>query len=203
MKKISPILEIGDEIVLVDMNDPYSPLPPGTKGVVIKKNRIFGDLQYSIDWENGSTLDLIEGVDSWVLSKDFNNKSLKESQSSAEEEMNFFMTRLNRFRNYDTRYLRDYLMKVRDSGITNMFGAAKYLYMGKDRIYHEFKYSEQTEDNDAYEDVLEMADKAQSIMINGVIKDLEQKNSSLEIDNINRELHKAANDILNIFFRLF
>lgn len=94
-------------------------------------------------------------------------------------------------------------MVLRDSSITNMFGASRFLYMGKERIEHEFKYDDITEDNEAYEELLDMADEAQSIMVSGAIKTLEQKNKDLDVGTINNELSRASKEILNIFIRLF
>jgi dsDNA-binding SOS-regulon protein len=202
MKKLNPELEPGDEIVLIDMDDPFSSITPGTKGIVIRKVNVMGDVQYSVNWENGSKLELLDGVDKWILASDFDKKSLKE-QSQSEEEMNFFLRNADKFKNYDIRFLRNYLMKLRESGITNMFGAARFLYMGEERIAHEFKYSDISEDNEAYDELLEMADKAQSIMVSGAIKTLEQQNKELDVSTINSELSRASKDILNIFIRLF
>lgn len=204
MKKLNPELKPGDEIVLIDMDDPYSRLSPGTRGVVTRMSNVMGDIQYTVKWENGSNLELLDGIDTWVLASDFDKKSLKEQQESEhQKEMNFFLRNADKFKNYNIRWLREYLMKLRDSGITNMFAASPFLYMGKERIEHQFKYDKSTEDNEAYEELLDMADEAQSIMVSGAIKTLEQQNKELDVDLINYELSKASKDILNIFIKLF
>lgn len=202
MKKLNPNLEPGDEIILIDMDDPFTTITPGTKGIVMRKTNVMGDTQYSVNWENGSRLELLDGVDKWMLLSDFNGKNLKE-QHDHQEEMDFFLRNSDNFKNYNIRWLRNYLMVLRESGITNMFGAAKYLYMGKERIEHEFKYDDITEDNEAYDELLEMADEAQSIMVNGAVQTLENNNKELSVQSINRELSKASKEILNIFIRLF
>lgn len=51
---------LGTRIRLIEMNDPYSPVPPGTEGTV---NFIDDQCQLHTDWDNGRTLALIPGED--------------------------------------------------------------------------------------------------------------------------------------------
>lgn len=52
----------GTRIVLNCMNDPYAPVPSGTKGTV----RYVDDAaQVGVAWDNGRSLSLIPGVDSF------------------------------------------------------------------------------------------------------------------------------------------
>jgi len=69
MSQLNPKLEPGDRIVLLHMDDPYSAVRMGTKGTVVKIVRVPFDMgyQYNINWDNGSTLDLLPVTDSWVL----------------------------------------------------------------------------------------------------------------------------------------
>lgn len=106
------------------------------------------------------------------------------------------------FKNFDMKFLHNYLIAVRDSGITNMFSAAPYLYMGSERIKHEFKYNP-VPDEESYEKVLEMADQAQSIMINGVIKILEKEKIDFNVGEINYYLQKFASKVLDNYMNLF
>lgn len=50
----------GTRIRLIEMNDPYSPVSPGTEGTV---NFIDDQCQLHMDWDNGRTLALIPGED--------------------------------------------------------------------------------------------------------------------------------------------
>ena len=52
----------GTRIVLSRMNDPFSPVEPGTRGTV----RYVDDTgQIGVAWDNGRSLSLIPGVDSF------------------------------------------------------------------------------------------------------------------------------------------
>ena len=52
----------GTRIVLSSMNDPFSPVEPGTRGTV----RYVDDAgQVGVAWDNGRSLSLIPGVDSF------------------------------------------------------------------------------------------------------------------------------------------
>jgi hypothetical protein len=93
------------------------------------------------------------------------------------------------------------LEKVRESGITNMFGASPYLYLGKERIEHEFKYHD-INNEEAFEKMLSMANQAQAEMVNGVINYLESKGIEENMDNINRYLRKFATMIVQNYMHI-
>jgi hypothetical protein len=100
------------------------------------------------------------------------------------------------------RFLDSYLHMIKDSGIVNMFGAAPYLYMGRERIEHEFEYKTIPSEED-FEKVLDNADKAQQEMVEGVIKILEKENKEVTIENINRYLRKYSTEIITVYISLF
>lgn len=57
----------GTLIRLIDMNDPYAPVPPGTAGEV---SYIDDAGNIHMVWENGRTLSLIESVDVFEVISD-------------------------------------------------------------------------------------------------------------------------------------
>jgi hypothetical protein len=63
-----------------------------------------------------------------------------------------------------------------------MFQASPFLYSGKEWIdrYH----GEKQEDNEAFQEVLEMADDAKNKMIQGLLKYMESKN--MDVDDMSR-----------------
>lgn len=57
----------GTRIELIDMNDPYAPVPSGTKGTV----EFVDDMgQIHMKWDNGRTLALVPSVDEFKTIKE-------------------------------------------------------------------------------------------------------------------------------------
>jgi len=87
---------------------------------------------------------------------------------------------------------------VRDASFTNMLDAAPYLYMGRERIEHEFKYKDISNEED-FKEVLEHADQAQAEMINGTIRYLEAMNIEETMENINKYVQRNSSAIIKIY----
>jgi hypothetical protein len=79
-----------------------------------------------------------------------------------------------------------------------MYGASPYLYMGRERIEHEFKYKD-VPNEDAFEEVLDNANQSQAEMINGVINYLEEKGIEEDMSSINRYLQRFATKIVQTY----
>lgn len=184
--EINPHIKSGDNIILLSMKN--ESMMPGTKGVVTKVIDFPGSRIISVDWENGSKLNLLSDVDAWILDK---SESIKEAYSDE-----WLLKNLD-IANFDTNILIDFLIKVKESSITNMLGAAPYLWMGKERIEHQFAYHDfNKEKQEKFDEMLDMANESQSAMINGVIKILEKEKKELSVENINRYLQKYSQKIL-------
>ena len=184
---LNPELKVGDKIMCYHMEGETS-VSPGTIGVVRKIGRDpFEDENSQIievKWENGSTLALISSTDAW-------KKVVEEIQeATGSPEYDFFSKNPEVFENFDYKFLKKFLQKVRDSGVINMFQAAPFLYSGKEWIdrYH----GENQEDNEAFQEVLEMADDAKNKMIQGLLKYMESKN--MDADDMSR-----VNNLINRF----
>lgn len=52
----------GTRVMLNNMNDPYSPVEPGTRGTV---RYVYDSGQLGVAWDNGRSLSLVPGVDSY------------------------------------------------------------------------------------------------------------------------------------------
>lgn len=53
---------VGTRVVLRHMDDPYAPVPPGTKGTVTYVDDMG---QIGVNWDNGSGLSLVPGEDAF------------------------------------------------------------------------------------------------------------------------------------------
>jgi hypothetical protein len=188
---INPKLKPGDRVILLHMGNETSVLP-GTWGTVKKSYELFGTDQYDVQWDNGSSLSLIGDEDMWDT-KERKKKTIKEDDRN-----NFFMKNIDVFKYFNMKFLKKYLLMIRESSITNMLAAAPYLYMGRERIEHEFKYKE-IHNEEAFEEVLDHADQAQAEMINGVINYLEEKGIDEDMGNINRYLQRFASKIVQTY----
>ena len=75
LEKLRRTYPQGTRVVVLDMDDPYSPVPAGTKGTVVAVDDIG---QIHVNWDTGSTLALIPGVDQFV--KDARNVSREDQR---------------------------------------------------------------------------------------------------------------------------
>ena len=188
---INPKLKPGERVILLHMNDETSVLP-GTWGTVKRAYELFGTDQYDVEWDNGSTLSLIGDEDMW------DNKERKKKTIKEDDRDKFFMDNIDVFKYFNMKFLKKYLLMIRESSITNMYGASPYLYMGRERIEHEFKYKD-IHNEEAFEEVLDHANQAQAEMINGVINYLEDKGIEGDMSNINKYLQRFATKIVQTY----
>lgn len=188
---INPKLKPGDRVILLHMGGETSVLP-GTWGTVTRAYKLFGSDQYDVKWDNGSTLSLIGDEDMW------DNKERKRKPIKEDDRNKFFMENIDVFKYFNMKFLQKYLLMVRASGITNMYGASPYLYMGRERIEHEFKYKD-VSNEEAFEEVLDHANQSQAEMINGVINYLEEKGIEEDMSSINRYLQRFSTKIVQTY----
>lgn len=193
----------GDVIVLYHMDDEM--MSPGTKGTVLRITRDpFEDDNKIIEvlWENGSTLSLMSKYDAWKV---LENQPITENVRGQSD---FIRHSEDVFRNFDVKAIREFLMDLRDSGITNMFGSSPLLYSGSDYIVQRFgsPYDIEFQDDknfEAYERVILNADAIKNKVINGVMKSLESRDEDFDIDLVNREVQKASKKLLNMYMVFF
>lgn len=208
----NPELNVEDRIVLIMMPGETA-VSYGDRGKVTKVNHASSFIQYFVEWENGSTLALIQDlgdksnvVDRWMREEDFNNliesKKRKKLKESEEEKMKKFMSNIEVFRTFDREFLFAFLKKLRESGIVNMYAAAPYLYMGGGRIYSENHYNE-NKDEDAFEELVEMADEAKDKMIQGAVKILEKEGKEISVEKVSRVIKKYAGMVLDMWMTTY
>ena len=184
---MNPKLEKGDRVCLLYMSGEIS-MNPGECGTVTSVDTIFGDIQYGVKWDNGSSLALLSDTDAWKFEK----KQIKEDEL---DRMNVLYKNIDVFRFFKMGFLHKYLLAIRKASIVNMFESPRYLWMGKERIEHEFKYHD-IHNEEAFEEMLDMSNQAQAEMINGVINYLEDQGIEENMDNINKYLRKFATMIV-------
>lgn len=194
--ELNPKLKEGDRVICYYMDGETS-VPPGTEGTVKRIGRDpfepGGDeLIIEVNWDNGSTLALVSVTDAW-------KKVFKEIQEQTlSPEYNFFSANPELFEYFDWRFLREFLYKLRESGVVNMFQSSPFLYSGKQWIdrYH----GENQEDNEPFQEVLEMADESKDKMIQGLLKYMESKNIDMDdMGKVNRLIEKFASIIVNLY----
>jgi hypothetical protein len=187
--QLNPPVKIGDRIVCYHM-DGETGVPAGTFGIVktVSRDPFETDTDgkiIGVDWENGSKLSLLTITDAWKkVSEEI------QEQATGSPEYDFFSKNPEVFENFDYKFFKKYLLKLRESGVVNMFQAAPFLYSGKEWIdrYH----GEHQEDNEAFQEVLEMAEESKNKMIQGLLKYMESKN--MDIDDMSR-----VNNLINRF----
>jgi hypothetical protein len=111
------------------------------------------------------------------------------------------MDNIDVFKHFNMKFLKKYLLMIRKASFTNMYGASPYLYMGRERIEHEFKYKD-IHNEEAFEEVLNHANQAQAEMINGVINYLESEGIEENMDNINKYLRRFATMIVQNYMHI-
>jgi hypothetical protein len=72
---MNPKLKKGDRVLLLYMSG-ESGMFPGECGTVTSVDNVFGDIQYGVKWDNGSSLALLSDTDAWKLEK----KQIKENE---------------------------------------------------------------------------------------------------------------------------
>jgi len=184
---MNPELKKGDRITLLYMRDESS-MFPGDSGTVTSVDVIFGDKQYGVNWDSGSKLALLADNDAWKFEK----KQIKEDEL---DRMNVLYKNIDVFKFFKMGFLHKYLLLVRKASIVNMFESPPYLWMGSERIKHEYKYKD-IHNEEAFDEMIAMSDQAQSEMINGVINYLESEGIEENMDNINKYLRRFATMIV-------
>jgi hypothetical protein len=196
--ELNPKLKVGDRVICYHM-DGETGVPPGTEGTVTKVQKDpfepnEDDLIISVDWDNDSRLSLVSVTDAWKLSK----KQIEEAKTNTlSNEYNFFADNPEIFENFDWKFLRDYLYKVRKASPVNMFQSGPFLYSGKQWI--DRYYGENLEDNEDFQDVLNNAEEAKDKMVQGTIKWMESQGMEIELDKVNRTIGKLATKIVQLY----
>lgn len=100
----------GTRIHLINMDDPYAPVPSGTRGTV---DHCDGIGQLHMKWDNGRTLAVIPGVDEFrkltnqELAEELKNASLDEKLLAASKEADNVNNRSSNYNDISKSYNED------------------------------------------------------------------------------------------------
>jgi hypothetical protein len=197
-KELNPKLDKGDRIMCLHMEGETS-VPMGTTGTVSnvgidpfeRDNELI-----QVRWDNGSSLALVSATDTWVK---IAQETLEEQVGNSEYE--YFSKNPEIFDNFDWRFLREFLKKLRKASPVNMLQAQPFLYSGREWI--DRYYGENREDDEDFQEVLEMADESKNKMIQGVLKYMESEGIEIDLDKVNRLISKFASKILQLYISFF
>jgi hypothetical protein len=193
-RELNPPTSKGDRIMCLHM-DGETDVPPMTLGTVIRtvSDPFEPDSKIiAFDWDNGSNLSLLSATDSWV--KDTTTPITEQNEYA------FFGNNPEIFENFNWRFFRDYLLKVKKSSVINMLQAPPFLYSGREWI--DRYYGENQEDNESFQEVLEMAEESKNELITGIIKYLESNNIDIDFDDMgqfNQYVRKFSNKLLMLY----
>ena len=198
-KKLNPELKPDDRIVIIELlGEPQ--LSFGDRGTVKGIQKGPGFVQYVVKWDNGSSLYLLD-EDKWMYESEFDEMRERKMKKNIQENKSTDLTQHAMLvKHFNMLFIKRYLNKLREASVVNMFSAAPYLYMGKERLAHEHKYSDT---NEAFDELVDMADKAQGEMVNGVISILEDENKEVTVENINSALRRYAPKIISFYANYF
>ena len=196
--KMNPELEVGDRIVLLAMSG--EDLIAGIKGTVTRKSFVIDQIQYSMDWDNGSKLALLANEDKYMLLKDLEDRKAKKRGNITEMDAKVIHDNREIFENFNMNLLWKYYKALQKSGITNMLQSSQYFYLGKERIAHEFHYKET---NEHFDDVLEMADEVKNNLISGVMKIMDKKNGDYDISRISSMVNRYSSKIVSLIIKIY
>jgi hypothetical protein len=193
-RELNPPTSKGDRIMCLHM-DGETDVPPMTLGTVIRtvSDPFEPDSKIiAVDWDNGSNLSLLSATDSWV--KDTTTPITEQNEYA------FFGNNPEIFENFNWRFFRDYLLKVKKSGVINMLQAPPFLYSGREWI--DRYYGENQEDNESFQEVLEMAEESKNELITGIIKYFESNDINIDFDDMgrfNQYVRKFSDKLLMLY----
>lgn len=196
-RSLNPPLSVGDRVELYLMDGETS-MRPGMEGVVTEIVRDINSKDpdaklIGVKWDNGSSLKLCSDVDLWKLAK----KKLDESK----EIMDFYKKNEDLFKLFDWKFLREYLIKIQKSGIVNMLGCAPLLYCGSEHL--DRYYGENKEDDEDFQEVLDMADESKQKMIDGTVKWMEKYDIEITVENANKYIGRLSKKIVELYVTFY
>jgi len=193
--KNNPELVVGDDVILLHMEDEYMRM--GLRGVVKAINNTPWGIQYSVEWQNGSRLDLIPEVDKWMKPEQLKKKKVDEAEDPRVTNVKKNLDVL-KYLKKDKDKVFGFLGKLQESGLTNMLGASAVLtYSGRDMerwIEGMFK------DSEDYAELIEAADESRDALIRAVMNMDEDKGLDIDdMDKVNRDFRDLTKKVMGLY----
>jgi hypothetical protein len=198
---MNPELKKDDRVILIKMSDPYSPVPPMTGGVVISSSKVFGDILYYVNWDNGQKLNLISGEDIWMLEDDFKRKRKPKKDITESHMVDTVMKNKQLIKNYRFKTILKYLAAIRATGIVNMLQASFFLTCGRERLEDFVKYLK-VSNKKSLKYAIENADEIRTLMIGGAMKMVEEKGKEVTLQSVQRQMEFDANRLMELYMTL-
>lgn len=197
---MNPKVKVGDRISLLYMEDEFD-VNPREQGTVVSVSRdpFETDECYiiSVRWDGGSTLSLLSCRDVYRLIESKVNEQTDSGRS--EQQIDFIINNRDVVLNFNRQKIFEYLDVLRKSGVINMFGAAPFLFSGRDWI--DRYYGENEENNEAFQEVLEMADDIKNEMILGMLKTF--KDNTPALGDMDHLIRKLSNRMVNYWMMFY
>lgn len=197
---MNPKVKVGDRISLLYMEDEFD-VNPREKGTVMSVSRdpFETDECYiiSVKWDGGSTLSLLSCRDVYRLIESKVNEQTDSGRS--EQQIDFIINNRDVVLNFNRQKIFEYLDVLRKSGVINMFGAAPFLFSGRDWI--DRYYGENEENNEEFQEVLEMADDIKNEMILGMLKTF--KDNTPALGDMDHLIRKLSNRMVNYWMMFY
>jgi hypothetical protein len=135
----------------------------------------------------------IETVEDDNLTENYYKITKRQFLNESREESSRNFVELSKF--YDIGKISKFLELLRKSGVVNMMMAPQYLYLGKERIEHEHKYTDLFDEFENYYNMmLDMADEIKYIMIMGAENKIENRETNQESEDEDEEFDYSAHN---------
>jgi|TARA_R110000803_G_scaffold90401_3_gene157719 hypothetical protein len=206
-KDVNPSVKEGDNIILIYMKDPYSPVPGGTKGVVnyVSKDPFDeGENIISVDWENGSQLSLVSSEDIWMMESDLKT-NIKEASNS---NLDSLVAIKDIFKYSDEKIFFDFLSKIRESGIVNMLESGQFLFSGPKYLQKFIEFEEMKSgreyDEDMVKELMDMSQKTRDEFIRMAMKIvIDEGTEDYSTSNLEKKIRALTRQALIYYIKMF
>ena len=206
-KDVNPSVKEGDNIILIYMKDPYSPVPGGTKGVVnyVSKDPYDeGEDIISVEWENGSQLSLVSSEDIWMMESDLKT-NIKEGNNPNFDSL---ISLKDIFKYSNEKIFFDFLSKIRESGLVNMFESGQFLVSGPKYLQKFIEFEEMKSgreyDEDMVKELMDMSQKTRDEFIRMAMKIvIDEGTEDYSTSNLEKKIRALTRQALIYYIKMF